>query len=59
MLHTKFGIANLVELATLASRLFEKWIAFRNRDVLNSNPDGIEILTIFLSINCYLYTVSS
>ena len=38
MLRTKFGIANLVELAYIGIVIIEKWITFRDHDVLNSNP---------------------
>ena len=33
-----FGIDNLVELAYIGIAIIEKWIAFRDRDALNSNP---------------------
>ena len=39
MLRTKFGIANLVEIVYIGIAIIEKWIAFRDRDALNSNPE--------------------
>ena len=38
MLRTKIGMTNLVELAYIGIAIIEKWIAFRDCDMLNSNP---------------------